>query len=81
MHLHHHVLPCAFSFFCMFIYSFFLPKHLPFFFFFLKVDLEPLSVYHPTNGEVPAAMGMPIEGFFDEADIMAKAMASASATA
>ena len=65
----------------MFIYSFFLPKHLPFFFFFLKVDLEPLSVYHPTNGEVPAAMGMPIEGFFDGADIMVKAMASASATA
>ena len=31
--------------------------------------------------EIPAAMGMPMEGFFDEADVMVEAMASASAVA
>ena len=34
--------------------------------------------YHPTNGEVPAAMGNAMEGFFDVADIVAEAMASTS---
>ena len=42
---------------------------------------EPLSIYHPTTEEVSAAMGTPMEGFFDEADIVAEAMASNSAVA
>ena len=59
--------------------------HLFFFFFFLnffiKVDLKPLSVYHPTSGEISIAMGMPMEGFFNGADIVAEAMTSTSTTA
>ena len=31
--------------------------------------------------EIPAVMGMPMEGFFDEADVMVEAMAFASAVA
>ena len=58
--------------------------HLFFFFFFLnffiQVDLKPLSVYHPTSGEISIAMGMPMEGFFDGADIVAEAMTSTSTT-
>ena len=33
------------------------------------------------NREVPVAMGMPMKGFFNEVDIVAKAMASASVAA
>lgn len=46
-----------------------------------KVDLEPISIYHPMIEEVFAAMGTPMEGFFDGADVVAKAMAFASAAA
>ena len=55
--------------------------HLLFFYFnfFIQVDLKPLSVYHPTSGEVLAAIGMPMEGFFDGADIVAEAMVFAFA--
>ena len=60
---------------CLFIFFFF------FFNFFIQVDLKPLSVYHPTSGEVSIAMGMPMEGFFDGADIVAEAMTSTSTTA
>ena len=56
-----------FYYFYLFIY----------FLFFLKVDPEPLSVYHPMSREFPTAMGMPIEGFFNEADIVADAIAFA----
>ena len=31
------------------------------------------------NGEIPATIGMPMEGFFDGANVVAKAMASTSA--
>ena len=51
------------------------------FFYFIQVDLKPLSVYHPTSGEVSIAMGMPMEGFFDGVDIVAEAMTSTSTTA
>ncbi|KAK9988300.1 hypothetical protein SO802_028539 [Lithocarpus litseifolius] len=34
----------------------------------LGIDLEPLSVYHPTSEEVSLAMGTPMEGFFDGAE-------------
>ena len=40
----------------------------PFFFFF------PFLVYHPMSRVFPTAMGMPIEGFFNEADIVAEAI-------
>ena len=33
------------------------------------------------NGGIPAAIGMPMEGFFDGADVMVEAMASASVVA
>ncbi|XP_065628427.1 uncharacterized protein LOC111985721 isoform X2 [Quercus suber] len=46
-----------------------------------KVDLEPISIYHPTTEEVFAGMGTPMEGFFDGADVVAEAMAFASAAA
>ena len=59
---------------CLFIFFFF------YFNFFIQVDLKPLSVYHPTSGEVSIAMGMPMEGFFDGADIVAEAMTSTSTT-
>ena len=57
--------------------------HLLFFYFnfFIQVDLKPLSVYHPTSGEVSIAMGMPMEGFFDGADIVVEAMTFTSTTA
>nr|XP_023891545.1 uncharacterized protein LOC112003569 isoform X2 [Quercus suber] len=46
-----------------------------------KVDLEPISIYHPTTEEVFADMGTPMEGFFDGADVVAEAMAFASTAA
>ena len=61
---------------CLFIFFFFF-----FLNFFIQVDLKPLSVYHPTSGEVSIAMGMPMEGFFDGVDIVAEAMTSTSTTA
>lgn len=39
----------------------------------------PLSVYHLMSGEVSTATGTPMEDFFDEANIVAEAMAFASA--
>ena len=83
------VVVCSFfSFACLFIPSIcintcplpsFSSSSFPFFkfFFFLKVDPELLSVYHPTSREFLATMGMPIEGFFNVADIVVEAMASA----
>ena len=47
----------------------------------LYVDPEPLSVYHPTSEEPPTSTGALMEGFFGEADAVAKAMASASTAA
>ena len=52
-----------------------------FFFSCFQADPEPLSVYHPTTEEVSAAMGIPMKGFFDGVDIVAKAMASNFAAA
>ncbi|KAL0001492.1 hypothetical protein SO802_015273 [Lithocarpus litseifolius] len=43
-----------------------------------EVDLKAISVYYPVNKEAPSVVGIPMEGFFDEADVMAEAMASAS---
>lgn len=48
---------------------------------FFKVDLEALFVYHTMSKEAPPVVGMPVEGFFNGTDVVAKAMASASATA
>jgi len=48
---------------------------------FPYVDLEPISIYHPTSEETPTTIGTPTEGFFDGADLVAKATAYASATA
>ena len=42
---------------------------------------EPLSVYHPTSEEIYAAMGTPMEDFFDGVDIVAEAIAFTFATA
>ena len=89
MHLRCHVLLCAlFSLLHVYLFlpfvlipALFLPFLLLLFlfknFFFLKVDPELLSVYHPTSREFLATMGMPIEGFFNVADIVVEAMASA----
>ena len=54
-----------------------------FFFFFLcfQVDLKPISIYNLTTEEVSAAMGTSIEGFFNRADLVTEAMASASVAA
>ncbi|XP_050271871.1 uncharacterized protein LOC126715345 isoform X2 [Quercus robur] len=46
-----------------------------------KVDLEPISIYYPTIEEVSATIGTPMEGLFDGVDVVAKAMAFASAAA
>ena len=40
-----------------------------FFFFFFYDEPEPLSVYHPTAKELFAFIGVPMEGFFDGADV------------
>ena len=84
MHSYCHVLPCTFPhlFYLLFIYiivhsSFFSSLFL----FCFQADLEPLSVYHPMSEEIPATMGMHMEGFFYEADVMVEAMAFASAVA
>ncbi|XP_050287237.1 uncharacterized protein LOC126726153 isoform X2 [Quercus robur] len=45
-----------------------------------EVDPEPLSVYHPTSEEAPTTVSASMEGFFNRANVVAKAMASASAT-
>ena len=82
MHSYCHVLPCTFPhlFYLLFIYiivhsSFFSSLFL----FCFQADLEPLSVYHPKNEGVSAAMGTPMDGFFDGVNIVVEAMAFASA--
>ncbi|KAL4654020.1 hypothetical protein ACB092_01G348000 [Castanea dentata] len=47
----------------------------------LQADPEPIFIYHPTTKEVSAAMGTPMEDFFDGANVVAEAMASAFAAA
>ncbi|KAL0004745.1 hypothetical protein SO802_012306 [Lithocarpus litseifolius] len=42
---------------------------------------KPISIYHPTAEEISAAMGTPMEGFFDGADVVAEAIATASPAA
>ena len=37
--------------------------------FFFKGELEPFFVYRPTAEEISASMGVPMEGFFDGADV------------
>ena len=73
MHSHCHMLPFALFFFFIIIHSSFFSSS-PFSFCF-QAGPGPLSVYHPTSEEVSAAMGTPIEGFFNGVDIMAEAMA------
>ena len=72
-----HVTTC--SFFCSFllyIYIYHYPSFLPLFFFFcFQADLEPLFVYHPTSEEVSIAIGIPMKGFFNGADITNEPMA------
>ena len=41
-------------------------------FFFFQDEFEPISVYHPTAEELSASMSIPMEGFFDEADMVFK---------
>ena len=49
----------------------------PFLFFFhiLQAEPEPISIYHPMAEEVSTAMGTPMEGFFDGAEVVVEAMA------
>ena len=58
---------------------------LPFIFFLLHIlqaESEPISIYHPTAKEVFTAMGTPMEGFFNRANLVVEGMApTASATA
>ena len=67
--MHHHLLhiPLLFIFFPL--------SHV------LQAEPEPISTYHPMMEEVSAAIGTPIEGFFDGADVVAQAMASAALVA
>ena len=53
----------------------------PFFFHILQAKPEPISINHPTTEEVSAAMGTPMEGFFDGADVVVEAMAPATPAA
>ena len=46
----------------------------------LQAELEPISIYHPTTKEVSVAMGTPMEGFFDGANVVVETMASAATT-
>ena len=64
------------------LYIYHYPSFLPLFFFFcFQVDLEPLFVYHPTSEEVSIAIGTPMKGFFNGADIMDEPMAFSLAVA
>ena len=77
-------LSLSFFFFAfLFIFSSYLNIYPPSFSspLFFYVDPKPLSVYHPTSREVLAAMGMPMKGFFNEADIVVEAMAFTSIAA
>ena len=42
---------------------------------YFQADPEPFSVYHPTTEEIFTALGTPMEGFFDGAEVVTKAMA------
>ena len=57
------------------------PCVLLFCYFCFQANPKPISFYHPTTKEVSTAMGTPMEGFFDGANIVAEAIASTSAAA
>ena len=44
-----------------------------------QAELEPISIYHPMTEEIFAAIGAPMEGFLDGADVVTEAMATAAA--
>ena len=44
----------------------------------LQAEPEPISIYHRIAEKVFAAMGTPMEGFFDGADVVVQAMALAT---
>ena len=68
--------PFFVPFFFIYIYIYHYPSFLPLFFFFcFQADLEPLFVYHPTSKEVSIAIGIPMKGFFNGADITNEPMA------
>nr|XP_023874071.1 uncharacterized protein LOC111986625 [Quercus suber] len=46
-----------------------------------EAELEPISIYHPKAEEVSAAIGTPMEGFFDRADMLAESVASTAPAA
>ena len=46
-----------------------------FIFWYFQADPEPFSVYHPTTEEIFTALGTPMKGFFDGAEVVTKAMA------
>ena len=46
-----------------------------------QAELEPISIYHPMIEEIFAAIGAPMEGFLDGADVVTEAMATAAAQA
>ena len=47
----------------------------------LQAEPKPISIYHPMVEEVSVAMGTPIEGFFDRANMVVEFMASVASTA
>ena len=46
----------------------------------LQAEPELISIYHPMAKEVFVAMGTPMEGFFNRADMVAETMASTAPT-
>ena len=46
----------------------------------LQAELKPISINHPTTKEVSVAMGTPMEGFFNGANVVVETMASAATT-
>ena len=49
-----------------------------FLFFFFKIDVKLISVYHPTSEETFVTTNASMEGFFEGVEIVAKAMTSAT---
>ena len=81
-----HCVPCFLSLlFFSYIYASPLitcssPSYIFILFHVLQLEPEPISIYHPMTNEVCAAMGTPMEGFFDEANVVADAMTSTALT-
>lgn len=46
---------------------------------FLQIDAELISIYHPMSEEAPVATDIPMEGFLDSVDAVARAMVFATA--